>query len=260
MRPLLTNSDDFIKNEFEGVDLGDKRLNKRMLEVAVSINSSPNYSFPSMTESHRKQLKGIYRFFQNKKVSEGKILQAHYANTVERMDEYKGEVFLLNDTTFVSPAKAMDGLMDRGKGKANCIRVHITLAISQDGNQLFGILSYNSLSKKTKEQYPELEDESNIWMKTTEDTINNIHTFSLRGDRLLSRCTFIADREADEFELMRFLIKNNLNFIIRSQYNRNIETDGKEKKLFDLVPSSKKHGSRYIIKVYVKKIPFESSK
>ena len=247
MKPLLTNSDDFIQNEFRDVDLGDKRLNKRMLEVATIINSCPGYSFPVMSEGHEKQLKGIYRFFQNDKVCEKKILQSHYANTIERMEEYKGKILLLNDSTFVSPAKKMDDLMDRGKGKENCVRVHFTLAVSQDGGQILGVLGFNCLSNKTKREVPEMEKEFNVWSKTLEDSIESIYTFSSRGERILSRCLFIADREADDFELMGFLIKSKLGFIIRSQYNR-IVGKHKDKKLFDLISDSKKHGSRYLIK------------
>ena len=244
MRPLLTNSDEFIQNEFRTVEFGDKRLNKRTLQVATTINASPGISLPAMTESYRKQLKGIYRFFQNDKVCEDKILQAHYANTVERMGEYKGRILLLNDSTFISPAKSMNGLMNRGKGKENCVRVHFTLAISEDGNQIFGILGFNCLSKIVKDNSLELQDESHIWIKTTEESIQAIEMFSSKGKQLLPRCIFVADREADEFELMRFLIKSNLGFIIRSQYNRII----KDGKLFDKFPNSKKHGARYFVK------------
>ena len=67
------------------------------------------------------------------------------------------------------------------------------------------------------------------------------------GEKLLSRCLFITDREGDEFELMEFLSKNDLGFIIRSQHNRNIEIDGKEKKLAEALKISKKHGTAYKI-------------
>ncbi|MEI8346621.1 MAG: hypothetical protein WCG27_04085, partial [Pseudomonadota bacterium] len=66
----------------------------------------------------------IYRFFQNGKVNDKKILQTHFLNTLERMTAYRGKILLISDSTFVSPAKLMDGLLSRGKGKENCIRVH----------------------------------------------------------------------------------------------------------------------------------------
>ncbi len=35
--PILTNAKDFIQNEFNNLDFGDKRLNKRVLKVAATL-------------------------------------------------------------------------------------------------------------------------------------------------------------------------------------------------------------------------------
>ena len=246
--PIFTDARGFIHNEFSNIDLGDKRLNNRLIKVAEIVNNCPSLSIPTMTSAERSQLKGIYRFFQNPKVSEEKIIQNHYVNTVERMDSYNGKILLICDSCFVSPAKKMLGLMTRGKGKDNCVRVHYCLAASEDGKQLFGILDFNILSDPISEKHPELQDESDIWIKTAENSINNIHSVSTKSEGLLSRCLFVADREGDEFELMKFLSDNNLGFVIRAHYNRVIKFDEKENKLFNIFKKSKKHGAAYNIK------------
>ena len=252
--PILTDTKDFIRNEFSKIHLGDVRLNNRLLKVAEAINEGPSLSIPSMTNAERSQLKGIYRFFQNPKVSEEKIMQNHYVNTVERMDSYHGKILLACDTCFVSPSKKMDGLLTRGKGKDNCVRTHYCLAMSADGKQLFGILDFNILSDPISKKHPDLRDESDIWIKTAENSINNIYSSSNRSKNLLSRCIFLADREGDEFELMKFLSENNLGFIIRSQYNRVVKFEGKEEKLLDIFKKSKKHGSAYDITTQIDKV------
>ncbi|MCY4513258.1 MAG: IS4 family transposase, partial [Bdellovibrionales bacterium] len=235
-------------NEFAHVELGDQRLNKRLLSVAETLNDSPASSIPTMTNGEMAQLKGLYRFFQNDKVSEEKILQNHYANTVERMDSYNGKILLLNDSCFVTPRKGMDGLMSRGKGKENCVRTHYGLAVSANGRHIFGIINFNILNTPISEKHPELQDESDIWIKTAQKSIENIFIFSSKGEKLLSRCLFLADREGDEFELMDFLLKNDLGFIIRSQYNRNIFNDEKQKSnLLEKLKESKKCGKNYEI-------------
>ena len=142
--PIFTDSKNFIHNEFAKVELGDQRLNKRLVSVAESLNDSPASSIPTMTNGEMAQLKGLYRFFQNDKVSEEKILQNHYANTVERMDAYNGKILLLNDSCFVTPRKGMVGLMSRGKGKENCVRVHYGLAASANGRHIFGVTTHTS--------------------------------------------------------------------------------------------------------------------
>lgn len=245
--PILTDSNNFIENEFKNLNLGDKRLNKRIKKVITSLNQTPSLSIPQMTSGNDGQLKGIYRFFSNPKINEQNILEDHYANTIERMESYKGKILLLNDSCFITPSKKMQGLLDRGKGKENCVRAHYGLAISEDGKHLFGILDFQILSDPIQKRHPELIDESDIWIKVAENMMNMINSSS-QSKKLLARCLFIADREGDEFELMSFLSRNNLGFIIRSQYNRNIIFNNQEQKLFDILHESKKHGSIYSIK------------
>lgn len=250
--PILTNSKDFIENEFTNLNLGDKRLDRRALYVAQAINGGPSFSIPAMTNGHDGQLKAIYRFFQNPKVNEQKILQSHYLNTIERMESYQGKILLLNDSCFVTPAKGFQGLMSKGKGKDNCVRAHYCLAVSDDGKHLFGILDFQVLSNPISERYPELRNESDIWILTAEKCLELIHS-SKQTEKLLSRCLFIADREGDEFELINFLNQNNLGFIIRSQYDRKILFNGQESKLDEVEKHAKKHGESYCVKVQVDK-------
>ena len=42
---MLTHSKNFIIKEFSNVELGDKRLNKRLLQVAETINHNPTFSY-----------------------------------------------------------------------------------------------------------------------------------------------------------------------------------------------------------------------
>jgi len=252
LMPILTNSKKFIQNEFSNLELGDKRLTKRAIEVATLINAGPSFSIPAMTNGNNGDLKAIYRFFQNEKVEDQKLLSTHYLNTIERMNAYNGKFLLLNDTTFVSPAKNCDGLLTRGKGKENCVRVHFCLVVSEDGKHVFGILNYNALIDPISERYPELKNESDIWVFTLRSCIDLLLS-SANGEKLLSRCLFVADREADEFELINFCKEHKLGFIIRSQYNRTIFSEGNELKLNDLETQSKRHGESYTIKTQIEK-------
>lgn len=249
---ILTDSKNFIQNEFANLNFGDKRLNRRVLEVAAAINAGPSFSIPAMTNGKDGDLKAIYRFFQNDKVDDQKLLHTHYLNTIERMEAYRGKILLLNDSCFVTPTKKFNGLLTRGKGKDNCVRTHYCLAISDDGKHIFGILNYHALSDPIAERYPELRDESDIWIFTVEKCIELILSSS-QGPKLLARCLFVADREGDEFELIHFLNENKLGFIIRSQYNRKGLYENREIKLDEIEDKSKKHGESYKIKTQVDK-------
>ena len=250
---ILTDSKKFIQNEFSNLDFGDKRLNRRALMVATTINAGPSFSIPAMTNGNKGDLKAIYRFFKNDKVDDQKLLETHYLNTIDRMEAYQGKILLLNDSCFVTPTKNFPGLMTRGKGKDNCVRTHYALAISADGKHIFGILNYHVITDPIQERYPELQDESDIWILTAKKCVELILSSS-QGAKLLSRCLFVADREGDEFELINFLIENKLGFIIRSQYNRQGFYDNQEMKINEMEAESTKHGEAYKIKTRVDKV------
>ena len=110
--PILTDSKKFITNEFSNLKLGDKRLSKRAIKVALLINSEPAFSIPAMANGDKGDLKAFYRFFRNDKIDDQKLLETHYQNTIERMNAYSGKILLLNDTCFVSPTKNCVGLVE----------------------------------------------------------------------------------------------------------------------------------------------------
>lgn len=249
---IITDSKNFIENEFTGLDLGDERLNKRAKSMASAINSLPNLSLPAISGGNDGQLKAMYRFCQNPKVNYHKMMRPHYLNTLARMDAYPGNILVANDSTFITPTKSFIGLMTRGKGKDNCVRAHYALAVSEDGHHIFGILDFQVISDPLSESQPDLKDESEIWLKTASNCLNLIRA-SKDPQKLLSRLIFIGDREADEYELMKFLSENNFKYIIRCQYDRNLSKEGKTGKREDFLDQIRKHGASYKIMAQVEK-------
>jgi len=251
MKILITETDDFIINEFKDVSLGDKRLNKRLEKIVPIINSFPSLSLPQMYKGDKNQLKALYRLFQNEKVDYENILQTHYLNTLERMSLYGGKILIIFDTTFVTPSRYVDGLMDRGKGKENCIRCHYGLAVSEDGKTIFGILNLTIMDKADKES-GKYRNESDIWLKSLEGCVELFHSSPIYK-KLISRCIVVADREADEYEFLDYIVSVGLGFIIRSQYNRNVNYKDFDQSMNETELYSKKHDNPYEIKVLIDK-------
>lgn len=73
-----------LSDEFSGADLGDIRLNKRLLVIADKLAAAPDKSIPCATEKWS-QTKAAYRFCANETVTREKILESHIAATVERV-------------------------------------------------------------------------------------------------------------------------------------------------------------------------------
>lgn len=240
------NTKDFVADEFSNLDLGDLRLNKRLSKVAEKMNNNPSYSIPHMVGNDKYELKAFYSFFQNKKITDQKLLQSHYKNTIERCHDYQGKILLLSDSTFVTPQKRFDGLKDQGKGKKNCLRIHYVLAVSSDRKHIFGMLDFRIISDKLSKTSIELRDESDIWILVARSSVNRILK-NKNHSSLIERCIYITDREGDEYELMKELKNIGLRFIIRSQYNRVIFCNDKEDRISGHKKAEVKHGSSYTI-------------
>ena len=72
-----------LEDEVAGVSFGDKRLNRRLGLIANRLDSQPNLSIPAAT-SGRAEMEAAYRFFANENVTPDRVLETHYAKTINR--------------------------------------------------------------------------------------------------------------------------------------------------------------------------------
>src|SRR3954464_13006166 len=88
----------WAEGEFEGVALGDARLERRLIRVVEGLSSQPEYPVNQACEDAA-ATKAAYRLFDNDKVSAANILTAHRAKTSRRMRQ-EPVVLAIQDTTF----------------------------------------------------------------------------------------------------------------------------------------------------------------
>lgn len=94
------NTATWAHTEFWGVELGDIRLERRLVEVAACIRDNPHGTLPQAVVEPM-ALKATYRMLSNPKVTHEKILQPHIARTRESC-LMAGEYLLVEDTTALS--------------------------------------------------------------------------------------------------------------------------------------------------------------
>jgi hypothetical protein len=70
--------------ELEGADLGDKRRNRRLIQVVEDLVMQPNESVPQASRDTA-AMQGIYEFWANPRIKASEILFAHTSSTVERI-------------------------------------------------------------------------------------------------------------------------------------------------------------------------------
>jgi hypothetical protein len=88
---------DGIAAEIEGIDLGDKRLNQRSVQIIEALAAAPEASVNSACDGWNETL-AAYRFFNNPAVDPERILQPHVDATKRRIRE-QPVVLIVQDTT-----------------------------------------------------------------------------------------------------------------------------------------------------------------
>ena len=214
--------DAWVVDELRDADLGDARLNKRLVKVVETLASHAGSSVPEACDSWA-ETKGVYRLWDSPRVSLQAIRQAHRQSTVGRL-EGLGEVLVIQDTTNLDvthrPTTKGVGPLDRPSRRG--VKVHSALAVSTQGVPL-GIIYQqdwvrrpDTVGKKHKRHQLETKDkESQRWLSALEAT-----------QELISQHTTVvtvADREADIYDLWATPRRPSSELLIRISHNRRVK-------------------------------------
>ncbi len=190
-----------IADELQGIDLGDKRLNKRSVKVIEALAANPEASINGACEGWGETF-AAYRFFDNKGVTPEQILEPHRQATLRRIGVLP-VALIVQDTTELD-------FTDHPPKDARCLNretrfglyQHAHLAVTPD-KLLLGVVGIEYFDRapeslgKTDERttLPIEEKESFRWLK---------------GYRLAcevaAKCpttqiVSVADREADIYDI-----------------------------------------------------------
>ena len=86
-----------IGEELQGIDLVDKRLNRRSIKVIEALSDNAEASINSACDGWSESI-AAYRFFNNEAATPEQILQPHLEATVRRMREHP-VLLIVQDTT-----------------------------------------------------------------------------------------------------------------------------------------------------------------
>ena len=88
----------WASEELADVDLGDKRLNTRLIGICDRFSESPESPINQACKDWA-ETKAAYRFFKNENIEASKIMEAHRLKTAERAKEHK-TVLAIQDTSY----------------------------------------------------------------------------------------------------------------------------------------------------------------
>jgi len=205
---------DWVNNEFEYLKFGDKRLDNRFKKVCLDLSMTTEGTI-NRSISNSADKKACYRLFSNKDFDPFKVMDVHRQQTRERMKQEK-VVLSLNDSSYMSftGKKSIKGLGNVGgkthKGNlydGDGFIFHTALAVTTDGIPL-GVQSFLPYSRANN-----LWDvESERWQASF-DQSNELYSNE-------TKMVYVADREADQYELMSYIKRENKDFVIRSKVDR----------------------------------------
>ena len=223
---------DWADSEFRSADLGDRRLNRRLVEIARDFYARPQAQIPQACQS-RARTKAAYRFFKHPNTSMDDLLESHRRSTYQRIAEKK-IVLCPQDTTSLNysthPATANLGPIGSQKDGVFGLIVHDTMAFSVEGTPL-GLLDVQCWArdadefgkKHQRKQRPIEEKESYKWLRSFKTVAEAQHHCS---DTML---VSMGDREADIYELFDLALQDakGPKLLVRAEQDRLLE-DGQE--------------------------------
>lgn len=204
-----------IRAEYEGADLGDSRLDGRLVRIAEQLARAPSTSLPKAAGSDA-ELEATYRFLGNDRVSPEEIMAPHVRRTLERMGNADAAVVVAHDTTeFNFGASERTDLGRVGRGKSFGFYGHFAIAVARNETRTpLGSLGFSVHTRrggKGRRGHSELQadqgNEGRRWgqlIEAVEETV--------AGAPIIH----VMDREADAYTLLAALVSSGRRFVIRS--------------------------------------------
>lgn len=206
----------WAEEEFEALDLGDARLNRRAKIVMERLSEAPSSSIPQANKGWAETV-GAYRFFDNDQVDWRGILNPHWQHTQQRMSHHS-VVLCLQDTTELN----FNGQQAKGLGPLSYesqrgMYLHPTYAVTPDREPL-GVLDawMWSREKKDAQGHRAGPKESLRWIEGYE------RLSELAPELPQTRLVYVADRESDILALMQRAqaLGTPVDWLIRASHNR----------------------------------------
>ena len=212
------------EKDFESVDFGDKRLEKRLRQVVEDSRKNVGKSILS-SGGERNSAKAFYRLLGNESFDFASMQESVRSATIRRMT---GVVLLIQDTSELNlnGHKKTQGL---GYCSENVrgIRIHSCIALNTEGVP-FGLVGQqyqtraqpkSELSRSQKMARPIEDKESFRWLEMMEESTKDIPQDI--------KTVTICDREGDFYGLYTKAAHLGRDFIIRVTHNRNCDNDEK---------------------------------
>jgi hypothetical protein len=198
----------WVIDEMKSVDLGDKRLNKRLQHVLAQLSERPTASIPAACGGYA-EMTAAYRFFDNDKVGFDGVLRPHLQGTRTRIAA-QPVVLMVPDTTEIDVTRPQRHVQGAGPLAGSTRRgafLHLMHAFTPDGTPLGTVQAIPwardddqppnaSRTRGQRAAAPIEEKESFRWLLSMRQAREEARLCP--GTRIVS----VADSEADIYEVI----------------------------------------------------------
>jgi hypothetical protein len=213
---LATASTHWAATEFEQLDLGDARLNKRARVLMERFSADPMASIPKASLGWSETV-AAYRFFDNDSVDWRDLMAPHWEQTQQRMAA-RPVILCLEDTTELDfHGQETKGLGPLSYEAQRGMYVHPTYAVTPEREPL-GILNAWMWARTLKDADGQRggPKESLRWIEGYE------RVAEMAPELPHTRLVYVADREADLMPLMARAqeLGTPADWLVRAKHNR----------------------------------------
>ena len=223
MDATATASCTFGACHFGRANLGDQRLNRRIVRLADEVTGHPGGTLPDKLRQPR-DLKAFYRLMNNRRITSPKVLEPHQQQTLERMRAHEGVTLIVHDTTTLdySTLRSLASELGQiGEGHGRGYLCHNSLAVAAESKEVLGLANQILFHRpqvppgETKKQRQQRQTrESRLWKQGSQ---------AVPAPPPQRLWVEVSDRGSDLTEFLDYLAETGKHYVIRSQHNRCIQ-------------------------------------
>ena len=214
---MTLSANEWAAQQWASVELGDRRLTRRAVEIGGLMASHAEASLPNQMGSPA-VLKAAYGLLNHPGVSLEALLAPHCQQTLQQA-RVEPVVLFVEDTTELDfthhPSKT--GLGPIGDGRGRGLLLHSTLAIVPEVRRLLGVAHAQVVLRQPKAERPKK------WVRTPEGQVWEVSAKRVGRPPAETCWVHVSDSGSDIFEYMGTCREQNKHFLIRAFRNRRLQ-------------------------------------
>lgn len=211
----------WVEAELAGLDLGDKRRNRRVMQTVQTFWKHPTASIPEASGSVS-EMQAIYDLFSARTTRVESIREAHAKAVVRRVEDCE-EIRILQDTSELSfnTLRATEGLGPLSGKHSLGLIMHSALVVDPAGVPQ-GILHQEIWAREGEVGKKHSRRKRRIEEKESQKWLTTVRKCEERLPKSM-KAWIIGDSESDIYELMAMPRREGIELLIRATHNRRVQ-------------------------------------